>query len=649
MQVCVIRAGPTESHQKASPATPRSARELKVSGSESDPNSSQSASRTQKASPKAAEKRQPKSPVVERRSPKCLVTELKSPQSPVPERKSPRSPVPELKKRPSRLSELESQISKLQEELKSATVQLSSSESQKKTARKEAEEVKKQLADLTSKLGETENHLVKLSASQEDKLQEVHNISQEREKAWELELESARKQNVVDSAAMETARSEILRLKSELDLIHKSEAARSPEVGEIHNELQNSKLEIVELQSIVENMQVKLKNYEESEVEAHEKVHVTLQKLDEAKMTIETLESDGIKAREAYQSASSELVQTRAQVNSLEEHISKLQADLAIMSNKCPNNPTADEECAEEVTENRPIKSSEEFKVMYNSMNEIGELRIALEAAEVRYQEEQIRNMMQIRSAYEMVEQVKSDASLKEEELKAKLKEKEVAIEELKAHLMDKENELQNILEENEGLCVKVENNSSKRQTELEIELTKSVADLKAALIDKEREMQNLLDENENLKSEVKRREMEFSKVNEEALVEVEAAKAVEKEALIKLGYATDEADRSSRKAERVMEQLEAAQGANSEMDAELRRLKVQSDQWRKAAEAAAAVLSAGQNGKLMERSGSLDSSYNPATGRVYSPYADDMDDDSPKKKNNMLKKIGVMWKKSHK
>ncbi|GJZ25952.1 interactor of constitutive active ROPs 2, chloroplastic-like protein, partial [Tanacetum coccineum] len=71
--------------------------------------------------------------------------------------------------------------------------------------------------------------------------------------------------------------------------------------------------------------------------------------------------------------------------------------------------------------------------------------------------------------------------------------------------------------------------------------------------------------------------------------------------------YLTEEADKRSRKVVKVTEQLDLAQAANAEMEAELRRLKVQSDQWRKAAEAAAAMLSGGANGKFVERTGSLD------------------------------------------
>lgn len=89
-------------------------------------------------------------------------------------------------------------------------------------------------------------------------------------------------------------------------------------------------------------------------------------------------------------------------------------------------------------------------------------------------------------------------------------------------------------------------------------------------------------------------------------------------------------------------------------MEAELRKLKVQSDQWRKAAEAAAAMLSTGNNGKFMERTGSMESKYSPRSGRMITPppsYSEDVDDDDflKKKNQNMLKKIGVLWKKPHK
>ncbi|KAL7182287.1 hypothetical protein ACSBR1_041065 [Camellia fascicularis] len=149
--------------------------------------------------------------------------------------------------------------------------------------------------------------------------------------------------------------------------------------------------------------------------------------------------------------------------------------------------------------------------------------------------------------------------------------------------------------------------------------------------MDKETELQNILEENEMLKSEMKRREME--KVNAKVVAETEAARAAKQEANMKLGYMIEEAYKNNRRAVRVAKQLEAVQAASCEMKAELKRLNVRSDQWRKAAEAAATMLS----------TGSLDSSYNLATGKIGSPDSDDVVDDFMKKKNgNVLKKIGI-------
>ncbi|MDD0193447.1 hypothetical protein PSY30_23340, partial [Shigella flexneri] len=88
----------------------------------------------------------------------------------------------------------------------------------------------------------------------------------------------------------------------------------------------------------------------------------------------------------------------------------------------------------------------------------------------------------------------------------------------------------------------------------------------------------------------LKNKEMERNNVNDDAVVSAEGE--AEREAVIKVGHLTEEADKSTQRAARATEQLDAAQAANSELEAELRRLKVQSDQWRKAAEAAAAILS---------------------------------------------------------
>ncbi|CAI0472413.1 unnamed protein product [Linum tenue] len=160
--------------------------------------------------------------------------------------------------------------------------------------------------------------------------------------------------------------------------------------------------------------------------------------------------------------------------------------------------------------------------------------------------------------------------------------------------------------------------------------------------MDKETELLNISNKNEGLRSKMEEE-------NQSSEKESELAKAGEREALMKLGSVTEEADKSSRRVARVTEQLDAAQAANTEMEAELRRLKVQADQWRKAAEAAASMLSStgnNNNGKFVDGM----NNYNTIAGTMGSPFSEDMDDESPKKKNgNVLKKFGVLWKKGQK
>ncbi|POO01594.1 Interactor of constitutive active ROPs [Trema orientale] len=615
MQTPKAKASTLEVPQRRSPATPRTARQLKTSGSDADSVSSPNvASKTPKSSPKVIERRSPRSPVSE-------------------------------KKRPNKVSELESQLAQLQEDLKKARDQLNSSESWKRQAQQEAEEAKKQLLATSAKLEESQQQLLELSASEDDRIQELRKISQDRDRAWQSELEAVQKQHSMDSTALASAMNEIQKLKVQLERLAESEATQARHAQSAHDEVHNLRMELSETLSLVQKLKNELSDCRESEARALEVINKTQKQLENANTTIEILRKDANKGMESYKSSSLELEQSNARVKSLEGLVSKLQAELINGNSQNLEAPKDDKNLVPGNGENEELN---ELKVELNYVkSEVVQLRSALDAAEIRYQEEFIRSTLQIRSAYEQVERTKSETCQKEAELASALKEANAHVEDLKARLMDKETELQSISEENEGLNSKIEKNlSSQGEAELATELKKSEAllsELKASLLDKETELQSIAEENEMLKMEVKNKETERTKVNDEAVASAEAARAAEREALMKLGYATEEADKNSRRAARVTEQLDAAQAANTEMEAELRRLKVQSDQWRKAAEAAAAMLSTGNNGKLVERTGSLDSTYNP----MDSPYSEDMDDDSPKKKNgNVLKKIGVLWKK---
>ncbi|CAN1135443.1 Interactor of constitutive active ROPs 2, chloroplastic [Linum perenne] len=591
---------------RRSPAgTPRTARQLKVPGADSDSVSSPN----------------PSSKTPKDRSPK------------VPERKSPRSPITE-KKRPGKVAELESHIAQLQEELKKAKDQLNASESCKRQAQQEAEDTKKQLVSMSSKVEECQQQLMELTASEDTRVEELTRISHDRDRAWQSELEAIQKQHSMDSTALATAMNEIQRLKNQLQFVTESEATQSKHAESAHDDLQGLRMELSETLSLVERMKSDLSDCRRSEAEALDAVGKAQKQLETSNASAEKLRLDGLKAMEACDRLELELEQSKARVKSLEELVSKLQ--------KLSVEASADSESSMETTQN---EETNRLKEEMNSLKvEVCELRADLEASETRYQEEYVQSTLQIRGAYEQVEKMKQESGEREAEMEAELKKAKAYIDELKAILTEKE-ELRPDIEET---------HPSELETDLK-KLEHDFTEMKASLLEKETQVESLAEQNEMLKMEIKKGEEERSRANEEAAALAETAKAAEREALMKLGYITEEADKSSRRAARVTEQLDASQAANSEMEAELRRLKVQADQWRKAAEAAASMLSTGNNnGKFVERTGSLDSSNNVnyttiAGAMVGSPFSEDMDDDSMKKKNgNVLKKIGVFWKKGH-
>ncbi|KAM3340302.1 interactor of constitutive active ROPs 2, chloroplastic isoform X1 [Capsicum galapagoense] len=590
MQTPKSRNVTVEVPKRTSPASSKTARKLKTSGSDA-------ASRTPKES-----------------SPKVVV------------RRSPRSPALE-KKHPTKDTDLETQLAQLQEEFKKVKDQLNSSESLKRRAQLEAEEAKKQLTAMSDQLEESEKQLLELSDSEEARLLELRKLSQDRDRAWESELEAVQKQREFDSVALASAMNEIQKLKTQLDRVADSEANQARHAESAYAEIQSLRGELMETLTLVENLRNQLNDSKESEAGALEEVNKGKKQLEVANMTEDTLRSEGLKAMEACRSLSLELEHSNSRVATLEELVSELQSAQSI-------------ESAQDSIVN--VEAEELKTELSNLQDEVSQLRSALEVSERRYQEEYIQSTLQIRSAYELVEQSKSESIQREAEWEAKFKATKADLEELQEKLMSKEAMLRDISDGNKELTMQVEKIQFSANTESELS---TLGVLRASLLDKETELQSIKEENEILKAEIKKKETEGSKANDSTLALAEAARTAEREALMKLGHLTEEADNSIRKAARMTEQLDAAQNANSEMEAELRRLKVQADQWRKAAEAAAAMLSTGNNGKYTERAGSLD--YHT---KLDSPISEETDDDSPKKKNgNMLKKIGVLLKKGQK
>ncbi|KAF8101830.1 hypothetical protein N665_0201s0143 [Sinapis alba] len=575
MQTPKPRPGSLEVPQKKSPtATPRTARKLKTA--EADPVSSP--------------------------NPKLRTPKTQSPKV-VADRRSPRTPVNEIQKRRTwgTPEVAASQLSQLQEELKKAKEQLSASEASKKEAQDEANETKQQLMEI--------------NASEDSRIDELRKLSQERDKAWQSELEAMQRQHAMDSAALASAMNEVQKLKAQLS---ESES------------VENLRMELNETLSLVEELRGEVFDAKEGEARAHEVVSATEKQLEIANLTLEMLRSDGMKMSEACNSLTTELEQSKSEVKSLEQLVRQLEEE---RGNTNEEDSSSVEELKEEINVAR---------------QEISQLKSAVEVTERRYHEEYIQSTLQIRSAYEQVEVVKSGYAQREAELDEELKKTRAERVALHERLMDKEAKLRILADENELLNLKI-----KEAAEVNLENSEEVAgelkkvesdmmELRANLMDKEMELQSVMSQNESLRSEMEKMQSEKDKAIAEALE--------------RLGSLTEEADKSGKRAENAREQLGAAQVTNTELEAELRRLKVQCDQWRKAAEAAASMLSGGNNngnsnGKYVERTGSLESPLRRNVNMM-SPYRDETDDDlsSPKKKNgSMLKKFGVLLKKSQK
>ncbi|XP_044955000.1 interactor of constitutive active ROPs 2, chloroplastic [Hordeum vulgare subsp. vulgare] len=605
------RNGSSDAPQRTSPATPRSSRVAKTGGNETD-----SAGITPTRTPTE-------------RSPKVI------------ERRSPRSPVTE-KKRPSRLTELDSKVNQLQDELKKTKEQLSASEARRCQAQQEAEEAKKQGQDVSLKLEESQCQLVNLSAAEESRLQELRKIQQERDRTWQAELEAFQKQQSVDAAALSSALSEIQRLKLQLEVTVQSDTARAKQCEHADSELEALKQEMELRLATIEALKVNISESDKAAADANAMATETKLQLETAKATIDTLLAEGARLQECLKSKDIELGESKARVVALEEDLKKAHA---------AGNEILDEAQAgnanggfgsplTEVLKKSPHPTSD---INGSPDPEIEHLRMALEVAEMRYQEEQTRLTFETKTVYEMLENVKSECTRQVCDIELKLKSKNDELMAAQAALTGK---AQEDLHRSDGL--------SEMQPELEAKLMKSITDiaeLKANLMDKENALQSLVEENETLKSEAGKKEADVQQRYEAAVAELELAKAAEQDVRMRLGYVTEEADKSSRRAARASEQLDAAQAASTEADAELRRLRVQSDQWRKAAEAAAAALAGGGNngGRMVERTGSLDTEYNGSIGGklMGSPFSDE---ESPKRRNSgVLRRMSGLWKKGPK
>ncbi|GMJ05371.1 ROP interactive partner 2, interactor of constitutively active ROP4 [Hibiscus trionum] len=172
---------------------------------------------------------------------------------------------------------------------------------------------------------------------------------------------------------------------------------------------------------------------------------------------------------------------------------------------------------------------------------------------------------------------------------------------------------------------------------------------LKSKLEEKEKELSMFAEGNKNLKKQLN-----------EATSNISSAKAKEEEMTLKLGQVGEELEASKTNAAQLKEKLQSVEEQKEALETEMKKLRVQTDQWRKAADAAAAILSGGMemNGRISNRCSSMDKHFagvfeTPAgggfPGYVGSPgLGDNMDDGfgSGKRKGSGIKMFGDLWKK---
>lgn len=168
---------------------------------------------------------------------------------------------------------------------------------------------------------------------------------------------------------------------------------------------------------------------------------------------------------------------------------------------------------------------------------------------------------------------------------------------------------------------------------------------LKAKLYDMEKEHESLGKENESLKNQLSDSASELSNV-----------KANEDEMASKVSRIGEELEESRAKSAHLKEKLESMEEAKEALEAEMKKLRVQTEQWRKAADAAAAVLSGEFEMNGRDRSGSTEKCF---AGGLFDPtavvgfieppgMADDSDDGlgSGKRKSSGMKMFGELWRK---
>ncbi|CAI0440824.1 unnamed protein product [Linum tenue] len=191
--------------------------------------------------------------------------------------------------------------------------------------------------------------------------------------------------------------------------------------------------------------------------------------------------------------------------------------------------------------------------------------------------------------------------------------------------------------------------------------------EVEMALKKHEEEMKELRAKQEEMEKELlvsNQEKEELRKQLNEAAARIECSKAKEEETRSRLSRLEEEVEASRGNAAELECQLEAVKEGKDMLECEMKRMRVQTEQWRKAADAAAAVL-AGGNGRFVsdQRCASMEKPFGggsmfetPAggygAGYAGSPgFGDDMDEGygsggKQRKGSSGIKMFGDLWKR---
>ncbi|AQK99567.1 Interactor of constitutive active ROPs 3 [Zea mays] len=436
----------------------------------------------------------------------------------------------------------------------------------------------------TTKLSELESQLSQLQEELKKAREQLHSSELSRKRALQeaddakAQARDSKAQLAELSSAEETRLLELRRLSQERDRSWQSE------LEAMQKQHAADSTALAAAMGEVHRLRVQLAAA--ARADRRQDVVEALATIDELRAKLEASEEAEAQARAMHEECKQQLEASRATIDSLLTDGSKLMDSFSLVVKELEESRAKVKALEDEIAETSSRAAGDHCSCS-GSESEASELRAELEAAEARYQEEKILSTVETQCAYELMDQIKTESDLRHGKLAAALEGAKSEVIFLKASLFDKESELRSALD-------------AIKKLQAETRADGSADALK-------QQLQCALHENGQLKQELHQYESEKGSATAR----------------------TAEADAS-----------EAAK--KGEMETELRRLRVQAEQWRKAAETAMALLTVGKggNGKFVERSESWE-------GVKYAGLCEELDDDAAVRKNgNVLRRISGMWKK---